>query len=116
MEHCSVMFSLPPPSRGFDPEVVIQEESSIDVWLLDSIWSERLIRVAAGEVVPRRKTLVATIRPYGGNQTVERFYCPSGGHTMLELACSKSSSQPCHLEFWQNGEIFPPAGTRLDGT
>ncbi|KAK0235553.1 hypothetical protein EDD85DRAFT_78212 [Armillaria nabsnona] len=111
MENCSLMLSVPPPSHGFDPEVIIQEGSSIDVWLLESTWSERLVRVAAGEVAPQRKTLVATIQTEGNQTvaTVENFLCPSGDLTLFEIACAKSSNGPCHLEFWQNGEISPPA-------
>ncbi|KAK0489989.1 hypothetical protein EDD18DRAFT_1080726 [Armillaria luteobubalina] len=112
MEKCSLMFSVPPPSNGFDLGVIIQEGSSIDVWLLESTWSKQLVCVAAGEVAPQRKMLVATI-PTEGNQMVEHFLCPSGDLTLFEIACAKSSNGPCHLEFWQNGEISPPTGEQI---
>ncbi|KAK0185497.1 hypothetical protein F5146DRAFT_1143965 [Armillaria mellea] len=111
MEYCSLKLSIPQPSNGFDPEAKIENETVVDVWLLQSNWSNRLIRASSGEIAPKRKILVASVPiRFGDHFTTDRFHCSSGGLSLFELSCSPSSTGPCHVDFWQSGEISPSAG------
>ncbi|KAK0222289.1 hypothetical protein IW262DRAFT_1435232 [Armillaria fumosa] len=108
MEYCSLALSIPQPSDGFDPESKLENDTVIDVWLLQSNWSDRLIRTSSGETAPKRKALVASVPiRFGDHFTTDKFLCPSGELSLFELSCSTSSTNPCHVEFWQHGEISP---------
>lgn len=111
MEYCSLALSIPQPSDGFDPEAKLENDTVVDIWLLQSNWSNRLIRASSGETAPKRKTLVASVPiRFGDHFTTDRFHCPSGELSLFELSCSPSSVGPCHVEFWQNGEISSSVG------
>ncbi|KAK0460183.1 uncharacterized protein EV420DRAFT_254861 [Desarmillaria tabescens] len=114
MEYCSLALSIPPPSDGFDPEAKLENDTVVDVWLLQSNWSDRLIRASSGEIAPKRKTLVASVPiRFGEPFVTDRFRCRSGELSLFELSCSPSSAHSCHVEFWQNGEISPHAGAYI---
>ncbi len=111
MEYCSLALSIPQPSNGFDPEAKLEKDTVVDIWLLQSNWSNRLIRASSGETAPKRKTLVVSVPiRFGDHFATDRFHCPSGELSLFELSCSSSNAGPCHVEFWQNGEISPSAG------
>ncbi|KAK0438631.1 hypothetical protein EV421DRAFT_1970848 [Armillaria borealis] len=74
MEYCSLALSIPQPSDGFDPEAKLKNDTIVDVWLLQSNWSDRLIRASSGETAPKRKTLVASVPiRFGDRFTTDRF-------------------------------------------
>ena len=110
IERCVLTASVPCQTARFDPAVTLIEPSRIDVWVLDAPTELSRYIESTTDTAPRRNRLLATLavaseRP----STTGELACRSNEFLTLELACSPSTPA-CHVYFWQDKRIEPPAG------